>query len=44
MVDAVDNYGMSALHHAMVSGFEEVLMNLGISGKQIVKDFFPGFV
>lgn len=30
--------------HTMVSGFEEVLINMGISKNKIKKDFFPGFV
>lgn len=30
--------------HAMVTGFEEVLKNMGVNKSKIKKDFFPGFV
>ena len=29
--------------HAMVSGFEQTLLKLGINESRIKKDFFPGF-
>lgn len=30
--------------HAMVTGYEEVLKNMGVPARHIKKDFFPGFV
>ncbi len=30
--------------HAMVTGFEHTLLQMGVKGTQIKKDFFPGFV